>query len=1634
MNYDVRINAFISNTDWLRIYTDDSYREIIKSDFLQEFSQELESNSLEMRDNGDAYGRFFQSAYAHILIMDILGLEFSRSGQGNVTIVDAFSSRYGWLKAALTEPPVGDGHVSQSGATGIYLHALGILSSLQSAVSSLRYVSSGDASGTFAASRLLTHVFLEGAGLVNNVYYSSHLNISIPSNSIKASVNKVGLYSGFLLSNLAQALRMSILSGAEPDAAFSQSAQMNAGAATGTAVGFGLYGAQAYLSALKGRFQTLDAVKLRGPNIYASSYASSVKASQSLSSYLRVAGTGFVFAAGILSIGSLANMLNSDKLSDEEKDVVKAELGIQSTAVVSGFVLEGLLLGGLVTGPVGLLANAGVAVLASLSPATWLSIDLFKQARDSFASQIHLQSGTDYVGNSTLASLYDYKAFAATLQAVPIPFMREILGWIANDEIGVARDEERDELIGRAYNMSGGMQRIYEGYLQNVLSDSGRTASLREYLGTLIQSGNLERAMSLQTLWTPTEMHEYAAYSHSGLWMPDAQVMAADARSSIAGNTFLYDAISPQFSTLRGHDFDRRQWISGHDFLGSGLDFQDSHEQATDGPGLRFEVKDGGERRQFLSEEYLHGEHELAYHLANSSERSYHDAQSDITYQFVNEAVFVDYGGNPVINLSEFTSAGGRQFVTISGILSSPTNQVRFTPDPGDRPYIDVGYQLFHDTSASYIWRADEWSRAWNFMSGDVATTFDMGIQVTPKLDDVSKVTMGNLDDTLILGNRPVHAELGGGSNTVDYSKIGRGADDIRISVATHADGTMSVTRLQNGGPMWVEQVTPRESSWSHGQNGRVDHLEPVNVGVTNTGEAWQLTDTFQSVTAIRGTSGNDKFQDLPPGLMKIIASGGNDGIRTKNPISLDYSTMAGGITVNFSLNPSTGEIVGTVNKLYVAEFFSKDGHALDVNGQRVANTGAYPKTELRHGFDAIEGKIVGIAGSRFADLFNLSSVASDMTIIGGGGSDTIHTGGGNNTVVVSDGNVDARTGGGDDTFVVRGHNVAGILSAGAGFDTIAAMTVARDASGQGVYVDLAENTYGVFASTSFTTVQGFESVIGSEWDDWLEGDNERNMLAGQGGSDRLHGYGGDDVLLVSSNFVRGGHAGSLAEGGEGNDWIVSKTNKLFFVEDRLGGSIYDTVNDTLDGGSGTDTVDFSYAPEIESHDIGLVIDVGENGVGYAASGNGSAGSIDTLISIEDAVGTAGSDRIYGSDGSNVLDGAGGDDSFDGRDGDDTIRTGFGSSAVDGGKGFDTIDYSNLPINAEAGAAGVDINLVDGTASKPRLNVAGGVDRLVSIENVLASDANDVITGNAETRNIWALDGDDLIFLAEKSNTIALLGAGNKRIEAGDQSSAVIGYDLDFSDFIKAGGAKYGVSVDLEQGKIAKGVLGSGIATLGTDTIVGEVSAVMGTVLDDRMIGNADDNAFLGGLGDNFLDGKGGDNWLMGGLGNDTLVSGIGSGNDILEGGGGSDVYKVLLDRNYVYDHYDDVSGTWTRDPNSMEFDMSKVVRDREVTLMLSPVAITDRNVLEINSSTDYLTFGRDEDDLIVSSVAATTSIRIHDWYGDGGRIQALSLLNQPNHSGPLMIEMAQLEPYLSTFASGQKSVLPTDLAAAIQS
>jgi|GEM_PF-2051375 len=251
---------------------------------------------------------------------------------------------------------------------------------------------------------------------------------------------------------------------------------------------------------------------------------------------------------------------------------------------------------------------------------------------------------------------------------------------------------------------------------------------------------------------------------------------------------------------------------------------------------------------------------------------------------------------------------------------------------------------------------------------------------------------------------------------------------------------------------------------------------------------------------------------------------------------------------------------------------------------------------------------------------------------------------------------------------------------------------------------------------SSFTdTLSGIENLIGTALADTITGDDNANTLSAGAGNDVLAGGAGDDNLLGEdgNDILNGGVGGDSLSGGSGKDIVNGEDGDDVILQDLeayVAGS--SGVWDTLDGGDGVDTVDYS----------GTVFPGGTRplmgGTGISAdlvSGKvtryvgADFNSYDTIIRIENVVGTALDDSLTGDAADNALSGDAGNDVLVGNAGEDMLMGGDGNDILNGGAGNDTLS-GDLGTDVINGGDGDDMILQDMQRVNETLDGGDGSD------------------------------------------------------------------------------------------------------------------------------------------------------------------------------------------------------------------------------------------------------------------------------------------------------------------------------------
>lgn len=423
----------------------------------------------------------------------------------------------------------------------------------------------------------------------------------------------------------------------------------------------------------------------------------------------------------------------------------------------------------------------------------------------------------------------------------------------------------------------------------------------------------------------------------------------------------------------------------------------------------------------------------------------------------------------------------------------------------------------------------------------------------------------------------------------------------------------------------------------------------------------------------------------------------------------------------------------------------------------------------------------------------------------------------------------------------ISGDTGDNVIEGGAGPDVLGGReghdTLSYASSSARVVVNLANETASG-GDADGDTFSAFEGVLGSAYNDILNGGNGDQTIEGGLGNDQMNGGNGYDTLsyqrATTGVTVNLGVTTAQATG-MGNDTILNFERLIGSgFGDTLTGNGLDNVlvggagGDALSGAGGVDTADYSSSNQAVAVDLG--------------TGAGSAGDAlgDTLVDIENLTGSAFDDSLTGNGGDNLFVG------------------GTGGDMIDGGLGEDTASYAGS-------ASGVQINLGAETA-------AGGDaegDTLVSVENLVGSSSDDILIGDL--------------------NANVLIGGEGADVLDGEGGDDWVSY-----------AASSQVTVNLTTGVGARGHATGDIISDVENVIGSEFSdLIYGSNADNHLIAGAGNDTVQGRNGDDILDGGLGNDKLNGGSGADLFVFTGAFGADIIQdfSVSGGDVIQLDVSR-----------------------------------------------------------------------------------------------------------------------------------------
>lgn len=195
-------------------------------------------------------------------------------------------------------------------------------------------------------------------------------------------------------------------------------------------------------------------------------------------------------------------------------------------------------------------------------------------------------------------------------------------------------------------------------------------------------------------------------------------------------------------------------------------------------------------------------------------------------------------------------------------------------------------------------------------------------------------------------------------------------------------------------------------------------------------------------------------------------------------------------------------------------------------------------------------------------------------------------------------------------------------------------------------------------------------------------------------------------------------------------------------AENEAGDTVYTgprTVNvDTIWDSGGTDTFDASAETDFNILDL--------RAGRYSTFGDFEDVAIAYGVTIENAIGASGRDRIFGNGADNTLNGGRGQDRLIGNGGDDQLLGKAGKDQLEGGSGNDTLNGGSGNDHQSGGEGhdtllgGAGHDILEGDKGRDTLRGGGGNDRLTG------GDANDTLRGDAGRDNLRGGKGTDTMY------------------------------------------------------------------------------------------------------------------------------------------------------------------------------------------------------------------------------------------------------------------------------------------------
>ncbi len=854
------------------------------------------------------------------------------------------------------------------------------------------------------------------------------------------------------------------------------------------------------------------------------------------------------------------------------------------------------------------------------------------------------------------------------------------------------------------------------------------------------------------------------------------------------------------------------------------------------------------------------------------------------------------YGSTDTLTNIDFVSA-----TTFADTIIGDGRDNTFDPRAGnDTVDGGAGYDIINYGSSNF-----SNAQLINFTTGVMTD----GLGGTDAVTNVEEVRLGGGNDTIIgsarwdnvQGNSGSDSFVGGGGS--DWMRGGAGNDTI--------DGSA-------GGGLEAEMM---QSDFDTAAYDDAGIFQAVNINL-NTGVAidgFGNTDQLIDIERVRGTQFADTFLGSATANFRqerFEGLGGNDTINGQGGFDIsayERDRFYGGVS-GVNVNLSTGFAIdgfGSTDTLIGVEgargtifadtflggtarnWFRSQGGADTIDGgadndtfslyfgDQIGGTGVSVNLATGTGvnFDATIltiSNVETIDGSYGNDTIVGSTNADNLS--GDLGNDSISGGGGDDTISGGAG-TDTLVGGNGSDWLGFVFDISVPVDNGLNANQLAAFGwLTQNWNWTGVTVNLATGVMSGFDG-AVDTFSEFENLFGTYLADSLTGDSNANSFRGYAGNDTIDGGGGSDTVFYSRTL--NSLAGIVVQNGTGDD-----PNGVYV--DLIAGTAADGHGTTDTLISIENVIGSEYGDQFVASSAANSFD-GRSGVDYVRydtsaaiqvdlqfnNGVGGLAQGDTYAGIEGIVGTAGSDGIWGNTLDNAIYAEGGSDWIDGRDGADYINAGAGFDNLTGGAGADYLDGGADYDYAryETATAGVQVDLSTGQGT---YGDAQG-DVYVGIEGVVATNFADIVIGDGQQNVVYSWFGADYLDGGAGFDYLFSFW-DNDTLTGGADGDYLDGGDgFDYARYTSA------VQVDLQFGG-------------GTGEAAGDIFLAI-----EGLIGSGQADGLYGSAAGNYIYAGGGNDWIVGRQGADNLIG---------EGGADTFVFNIADLQAGVRDVIEDFSET----------------------------------------------------------------------------------------------------------------------------